>query len=84
MLTMDALPFLQKDVTVLDHLGDEAPHIGSLDANTRHDSGYTIRPKQVDFRLSRPDDVDTGRFMIERVDDEPEAVSTMDDNHGLI
>ena len=47
-----------------------------------YDFGYAIRHKQVDFRLSRPGNVDVGRFVIERVDDEPEAVGTMDDNHS--
>jgi hypothetical protein len=78
---MDALPFLQEFLTALDRHGYQPSHIGPLDTDARHDLGRAIRPKKVDFRLSCSGDVDMGRFVVERVDDEPEAMSPMDDNH---
>ena len=67
---------------MFNHLGHQATHIGSLDPDTRHDFGGTIGPNQIDFRLSRPSDVNVGRFMIKRVDHEPKAMSPIHDNHG--
>jgi hypothetical protein len=81
---MNALPFPQEVVTALDHLGDQAPHVGPFDADAEHDFGSTIASKQLDFRLSGLGDVDMCWFMVERVDDEPKAVSTVDDNHASI
>jgi hypothetical protein len=81
---MDALPLLQKCVSVFGDLGHQTPHIGSFDPDTEHQFGFVIRPKQVDLRMSRAGDVNMSRLMIERVDDKPEAVSAMDDNHALI
>jgi hypothetical protein len=79
---MNALPFLKKVIAVLDHLGDEAPKVGTLDPGAGHDFRITVRPPKVDFRLPCPRDVNMGRFMIGGVDDEPEAVSTVNDNHA--
>jgi hypothetical protein len=49
---MNTLSFPQEVVTALDHLGDQAPHVGPFDADAEHDFGSTIASKQVDFRLS--------------------------------
>jgi hypothetical protein len=81
---MDTLPFLQKIVAARDCLSNEAPHVRPLDADAGHHFGRAIGSKQVDFRLSRSGDVDMRRFVIDGVDNEPEAVSAVDDNHRLI
>jgi hypothetical protein len=66
------------------HLGEQAPHVRPFDANTEYDFGRPVGAKQVDFRLSRPGDMDVRRFVILRVDDKPKTVSAMDDNHSFI
>lgn len=43
-----------------------------------------IRTKEVDLRLSHSSDMDVCRLVIGRVNDEPEAMSTMDDDHALL
>lgn len=35
----------------------------------------------IDLRLPHAGDADVGRFVVERVDDEPEAVDAVDDGH---
>jgi hypothetical protein len=77
---MNPLPHLQKLISPLEHLCDQAAHIGPLDADAEHHFGRAARAEQVDFRLSGPGDVDVRRFMIECVNDEPEAVSAVNDN----
>jgi len=79
---MDALPFLKKVVAMRSHLGNEPPKIGALDADARHDLGIAVRPQQVDFRLPGSGDMNMRRFVICRIDDEPETVGTVNDNHA--
>jgi len=83
-VTMNPLPLLQKLVSALNHLTEQTPHIGPLDADAENHLRLAVGAAQIDFRLSRPGYVDVRRFMIERVDDEPEAVGAMNDNHYSI
>jgi hypothetical protein len=79
---MNALPFLKQVIAALDHFGDEPPKVGTLDADAEHDFRIAVGPQQIDFRLPRSSDVNMSRLMIECVDDEPEAVRTVYDNHA--
>ena len=65
-----------------DHLGNQAPQGRASDANTVYHLGRAIWPQKIDLRLPIPGDVDVRRFVVERLDDEPEAVRAMDDNHS--
>jgi hypothetical protein len=81
---MDTLPFPQKIVATRYRLGEQTPHIRPLDADTELDLRRSAGPKQIDFRMSRASDMDMRWFVVERVDDEPEAIRTMHDDHGSI
>jgi hypothetical protein len=81
---MDTLPFPQKFIAACGHLNEQPPHIRPLDANAEHDFRSSLSAEQIDFRLSRPGDMDVRRFVVGRVNDEPEAMRAMDDNHGSI
>ena len=52
-----------------------------IDADDIHDLRATVRPKQVDLRPPRPDDMDVRRLVVLSVDDDPEAVSPVNDDH---
>ena len=69
---------------MLAHLTEQAAHIGPLDADAGDHLRHPVGAEQIDFRLSRPGYVDVRRFVIERVDDEPEAVGAMNDNNESI
>jgi hypothetical protein len=80
---MDPLPFLQEPVSARDHFGEQPPYVRPLHSDARHQLGLAFRSQKVHFRLALgPDDVDMRRLMIERIDDKPETVGPMDDNHG--
>ena len=68
----------------LNHFGHQPPLVRSLDANEVDRFGSAIGANQVDLRLPRPGDMNMSRFMIERVDDEPETVGAVNDNHEEI
>jgi hypothetical protein len=78
---MNPFPLSQKLVSALGHLTEQAAHIGPLDADAGDHLRHAGGAEQIDFRLSRPGYVDVRRFMIECVNDEPEAVGAMNDNH---
>jgi len=79
---MDALPFIEKVAAALPYLGHEPAKVGTLDADTGYDLGIAVTPQQVDFRLACSCDVNVCRFVIGGVDDEPEAIGTVNDNHA--
>jgi hypothetical protein len=81
---MDTLPFKQKIVAPRGCLGQETPHIRPFYAGTEDDLGRSGGAEQIDPGVPSAGDMDMGRFVIERVDDEPEAERAMDDHHGLI
>ena len=65
-----------------DRLDEQTPHVRAFDASTEHDLRYSEDAGQIDFRLSWPGDMDMSRFMVERVNDEPEAMCAVNDDHG--
>ena len=67
-----------------DGLIEQTPHVRAFDANAEHDSRHPIATEQIDFRLSRPGDMNMGWLVIEGIDDETEAMRAMNDNHGAI
>jgi hypothetical protein len=81
---MDTPPFTQKFVATFGRLDQQAPHIGPFDADVEHDLRHPIGAEQIDFRLAVSDRMDMGWLMIERVDHEPEAVGSMDDDQSRI
>jgi hypothetical protein len=81
---MDALPFTQKLLATSSRLGEQTPHVRPPDANTEHNLRPSGGTKEIDFRLSRARDMNMGRLVIERVDNEPEAERAMDDHHDRI
>ena len=62
-------------------LCQQTPHVRSFDADAEHQFGLIIGSKQVDLCLTRSRHVDMGRLVIGSIDDKPEAVSPMNDNH---
>lgn len=62
-------------------LGDQTTHVGSLDAYAEYNLRPAIRPKQIDFCLPLSRQVNMRWFVIRRVDDEPEAASTVYQDH---
>jgi hypothetical protein len=81
---MNALLFPQEIVAMGDRLGEQAPHVRPPYADAEYDVRHSVSTQKIDFRLSRPGDVEMGRFVVERIDDEPEAVRAMDDNHAAM
>jgi hypothetical protein len=79
---MNALPFLKKVVATLSNFGNEPPKVGTLDADAGNDLWIAASAQQVDFRLPWPGDVNMHRFVIGRVNDKPEAVGAVNDNHA--
>ncbi|MDA3922480.1 MAG: hypothetical protein PF501_17645, partial [Salinisphaera sp.] len=55
--------------------------VRSRDADEIDRFGFAISTRQVDLRLTRSGDVDMCRFVICCVDDEPETVGAVNDNH---
>jgi len=66
----------------LPEIRQTAPKVGTLDADAGHDLRITVRPQQIDFRLPGSGDVNMRRFVIGGIDDEPEAMGTVNDNHA--
>jgi hypothetical protein len=79
---MDALPLPQEGVLSFGHLGDQASQRRASDTNTVYHLGCTIWRQEIDLRLAVPGDVDVRRFVVERLDDEPEAICAMNHNHN--
>ena len=75
------LPFLQELVLALDYLCHQPPLVRSFDADEIDRFGSAIGTRQVDLRLPRPGDMDVRRFMICRVDNDPETMGAVNDNH---
>lgn len=69
---------------MLHHLVHQPAHVGAFDADAVDLFRPALRAEEIDLGLPRAGDVDVGRFMIEGVDHEPEAVSAMNDNHAYI
>jgi hypothetical protein len=78
---MDALPFLQEMTAAGAHLLDQSPKIRALDADGPNDLRFAVWPQKIDLCLTRPGDVNMRWFMIGGVDDEPKAMSAVDDDH---
>jgi hypothetical protein len=78
---MEALPFLQEVTAAGDHVFDQSPKLGTFYADAPNDLGMAIWPEEIDLRVTRPGDVNMCRLVIGGVDDEPEAMSAVDDNH---
>jgi hypothetical protein len=81
---MDVLPLLKKLVASRCHFRHQAPHIGLLDSDHRDQFGIAARAGKIDLCLSWTGDMDVSRFMILGVNDEPEPVRSVNDNHGSI
>ena len=79
---MNAPPFPQEHVLPFGHLGDQVPQDGAPDTDAIRHFRRAIRSQKVDLRLSGARDVEMRRFMVERVDDEPEAAGAVNDNQG--
>jgi len=79
---MNTLPFPQEYLLPFDHLGDQMPQGGAPDADGVYHFGRTSGAQKVDLRLSRAGNVDMRQFMVQRVDDEPEAAGAVNDNQG--
>jgi hypothetical protein len=58
---MDALPFRQQFVLAIQNLGDQAPHVGPLDADAEQNHQTAIPTRKLDFCLTRAGDVDMCR-----------------------
>lgn len=69
---------------MLHHLVHQPAHVGAFDADAVNLFWPALRAKEIDLGLPRAGDVDVGRFMIERVDHEPETVGAVDYNHACI
>ena len=74
---MNAFPLSQKIIASFGNLSFQAPHVGLLDADHRNNFDISIRTDKVDLGLPWPGYMNMGRFMIERVDHEPEPMSTV-------
>ena len=79
---MDTPPFDQKLIAPGHHFREQAAHFLPLDADTQHDLGFSIRTKQIDFRLLRSRDVNMRGVVIGRVDHEPKPKRPMDDDRS--
>jgi hypothetical protein len=79
---MDALPFRQKPSLMSDRLAHQSPEIGPSDADAVDELWPALCAYQVDLRLALSGYVQMGWLVILRVDHEPEAARTVDDNHG--
>lgn len=66
---------------MLRHLVHQPAHVGTLDADVADHLRLAVRAEEVDLGLPLSGDVNMGGFVVERVDHEPEAMSTVDDNH---
>jgi hypothetical protein len=74
---MNTLPLTNERVATRGGLRKQTPHRRALDSNAEHDLRPTTRAEQVDLGLSGANDMEMGRIVIERVDDEPEAMRAM-------
>jgi len=81
---MKTLPLSQQVVSMSGYLDHQSPHVSAPDADAGYQFRRSIRPKQVDFRLSWTGDVDMCGLMIERVDHKPKPVGAMDNDHPAI
>ena len=79
---MNPLPFRLEFVLALDYIRHQPPLVKFLDTNEIDRFRPATGTRQVDFRLPNPSDMDMRRPMIRCVDDEPEAVGTMNDNNS--
>jgi hypothetical protein len=78
---MNPLPLFQEPITTLDNLRDQTAHVRPADSNAPHHLRLAAAPNQIDFRLSRSDDMNMRRFVIECVNHKPKALNAIDDDH---
>lgn len=81
---MDTLPFREEFITPLDHFSHQPPLVRFPDADEVDRFGAAVGASQVDLRLSGAGDMNMCRLMIGCVDDEPESMGAVNDNHGTI
>jgi hypothetical protein len=80
---MNTLPLAQEIVPMQPHFVKQAPHVRPLDTYAEHCLWRPGRSKQVNLRVSRAGHMDMGRFVIGRVDDEPEPMGAVNHDHRI-
>src|SRR5688500_8206213 len=78
---MDSLPFRQQSIAVFCNLVDQTSKLSLVDPGARDQFGLTASSDKVDLCPTRSGNMDMGRLVVGRIDDEPKAVSPVEDDH---